>query len=210
MAQPKEDAREAPPSLAPIQVDRSNDEEELSSIRGRRGVRVAIAVVVLAAAIGGGAQMLRSMDAKEAYAIAAADLERSETEEGDAFIRCALPNQQHSQLVAPSALRGAIEIATQRMGKTYAKVLTKCTPLLDGFEQKVAGIKAPPDAAPDVRAVSKAANEFGAAWLKLRDSLQRSDSDDGSTAALIDSIVASWQTYQDARTRAKQSLSAKL
>lgn len=178
-------------------------------MRGRRGMRVAITVVVLAAAIAGGAQLLRSMDSHQSYALAAAELERSETEQGDAFIRCALPNQQHTQLAAPSALRGAVEIATQRMGKTYAKVLIKCGPLLDSFEQKVAGIKAPPDVSSDVRAVSKAANDFGAAWLSLRDSLQRSDADDTQTAPLIDNIVATWQSYQDARTRAKQSLSAK-
>jgi len=210
MSQPKEDAREAPSSLAPIQVERPSavDEQDLARMRGPRGLRIVIGVVVLAAVFAGGAQLLRSMDVHQAYASAASDLERIENEQGAAFLRCALPNQP--QLTAPNALHGALEIATERMGRTYGKLLTKCTPLLDGFEQALSGIKAPADVKSNVQAVSKAANAFGASWLGLRDALQRGELDQAQAAPLIDQIVTSWQTYQDERTRAKQALSAKL
>ena len=212
MSQPEEDAREAPSSLAPIQVERPSavDEQDLARMRGSRLVRIAIAVVVLTGVLVGGAQFLRSMDAHQAYATAASDLERIQNEQGDAFLRCALPNQQHSQLTAPNALRGAIEIATERMGRTYGKVLTKCTPLLEGFQQAVGGIKAPTDVTPKMQAVSKAANDYGASWLSLRDALQRGELDQTQAAPVIDQIVANWEKYQDERTRAKQALSAKL
>lgn len=211
MRKPDPEAREAPSTLAPIQVERASDEQDLAGMRGRRGPRIVTAVVVLAAVGFGGALLLRSMDARQAYAHAAEQLERSDVDQRDAFMRCAFPNQQSSQLAAPSALQGALEIATGRMGKTYAKVLTKCTPLLDNFKQAVSGIQAPADVAPNVRAVSKAANEFAAAWLGLRDFLQSSSEYDSAQAApRIQAITASWQTYQTERVKAKDALSARL
>ena len=211
MSQPDQETREAPSSLAPIQVERASDEQDLAGMRGRRGPRIVIALVVLAAVGFGGVRLLRSMDARQAYSQAAAQLERSEVEQREAFMRCALPNQQRSQLAAQSALQSALEIATERMGKTYAKVLTKCTPLLENFQQAVAGIVTPADAAPHVKAVSKAANDFAAAWLGLRDFLERSSEYDPAQAApRIQAITATWQTYQTERAKAKAVLSAQL
>jgi hypothetical protein len=170
-----------------------------------------IALVVLALVGFGGVQLLRSMDARQAYATAAEQLERSEVEQRDAFMRCALPNQQNSKLNQQSALQGAVEIATDRMGKTYAKVLTKCTPLLENFQHAVADVKAPEDTAQNVQAVSKAANQFAAAWLGLRDFLQNSgDYDRAAIAPRIQAITSAWQAYETERTKAKEVLSKRL
>jgi hypothetical protein len=211
MRQADQEASAAPSTLAPIQVERASDENDLAEMRGRRGPRIVMALAVLAAVGFGGVLLLRSMDAHQAYAQAAAGLERSQTEQLEAFMRCALPNQQRAQLAAQSGLQSAIEIATSRMGKTYAKVLTKCTPLLQNFQQSVASIQAPADTAPSVQAVSKAANDFAAAWLGLRDFLQSSlDYDPAQATPRIQAITASWQTYQTERDRAKELLSAQL
>jgi TRAP-type uncharacterized transport system substrate-binding protein len=210
MDQPDQDAREAPSSLAPIQVERASDDQDLAGMRGRRGPRIVIALVVLAAVGIGGVRLLQSMDVRQGYAQAAAQLERTD-EQRDAFTRCALPHQQNSQLTAQSAMQSAIEIATARMGNTYAKVLTKCTPLLENFQQAVAGIQSPADAAPNLQTVSRAANGFAAAWLGLRDFLQESrDYDPTQAAPRIQAITAAWQTYQTAHAKAKELLSAQL
>jgi hypothetical protein len=210
MRQPAEEAREAPSSLAPVSVERPSYDQDLASMRGRRTPRIVIAVALLAVAGLGGWRLLRSMDAKEAYAQAAAQLERSEVEQREAFMRCVLPNQQRSLLNTPSALQSAIEIASQRMGKTYARVLTQCVPLLETFQQSVAGIKAPADSAPRVQAVSRAANDFAAAWLRLRDFVQSPEQADSAQAApYIQAITASWQAYDQARTKAQAALSAR-
>jgi hypothetical protein len=211
MSQPEQEAREAQSSLAPVQVERKSDELDLAGMRGRRGPRIMIAVAVLAVVGFGGFQLLRSMDARQAYAVAADQLERSEVEQREAFMRCALPNQQNSKLTQQAALQGAIEIATDRMGKTYAKVLTKCTPLLDNFQQAVAGVKAPADTVTNVQAVSKAANDFAAAWLGLRDFLQSSgEYDRAALAPRIQAITTAWEAYDTERVKAKQVLSARL
>lgn len=210
MGQTDQEDRDAPSSLAPVQVARASDELDLAGMRGRRGPRIVIALVVLAAVGFGSVQLLRSMDARQAYARAAAQLERSEVEQREAFMRCALPNQQRAQLATRSALQTAIEIVTARMGKTYAKVLTKCVPLLENFQQAVAAINAPADVAPNVKAVSKAANDFAAAWLGLRDFVGSSgDSDPAQVAPHIQTITASWQTFQTEREKAKEVLSAR-
>ncbi len=211
MRQPDQEDRDAPPSLAPVQVERAADEQDLAGMRGRRGPRIVIAVLVVAAIGFGGMQLLQSMDARQAYSQAAEQLERSEVEQREAFMRCALPNQQRAQLVSATALQGAIESATERMGKTYAKVLTKCTPLLEGFQHAVAGVQAPADTAPSVKAVSKAANDFAVAWLGLRDHIQNSgEYDPAQTAPRIQAITTTWQTYMTERTKAKEALSARL
>jgi hypothetical protein len=211
MRQPDQEARDAPPSIAPVQVERAADEQDLAGMRGRRGPRIVIAVLVLAAVGFGGMQLLKSMDARQAYSEAAAQLERSEVEHREAFMRCALPNQQRAQLGSQTALQGAIESATERMGKTYAKVLTKCVPLLETFQQSVASVQAPADTAPNVKAVSKAANDFAAAWLGLRDYVQNSGEYDRAQAApYIAAITSTWEAYLTERTKAKEALSARL
>jgi hypothetical protein len=211
MREPDQEARGAPSSLAPVQVERAADEIDLAGMRGRRGPRIVIAALVLAAVGFGGVRLLRSMDARQAYAQAAEQLERSEVEQREAFMRCALPNQQRAQLGSQTALQGAIESATERMGKTYSKVLTKCTPLLESFRQGVASVQSPADTAPSVKAVSKAADEFAAAWLGLRDFLQTSGEYDPAQAApRIQAITSASQNYSVERIKAKEALSARL
>lgn len=210
MSQPDQEGRQAPSSVAPVQIDRANDDVDVAVMRGRRGARIAITVVVVAVVGIGGAWLLRSLDSQQAYALAAEQLERSDVEQRDAFMRCALPNQQSSQLGSATALQSAIEIATERMGKTYAKVLAKCTPLLDNFRTAVASVKSPADTAANVEAVSKAANDFAAAWIGLRDFIQSSGEFDRTQAApRIQAITSTWESYQTERVKAKAALSAK-
>lgn len=210
MPEPDQEAREAPASIAPVSIERTSEEQDLASMRGRRGPRIVIAVAVLAVAGFGAVRLLQSMDAHQAYSEAAAQLERSEVEQREAFMHCALPNQGNAPLGSQAALRSAIEIATERMGKTYAKVLTKCTPLLESFQQAVAGVRSPADTDASVKAVSKTANDFAAAWLGLRDFLQSTgDYDREQTAPRIQAITAAWESYSNERIKAKAALSAR-
>jgi hypothetical protein len=208
MSQSKEPAREDPHSLAPIAI--GGDEQEIAKMRGGRGVRVGILLLVTAGAVVGGAQLLRSMDTRQTYVLAASQLERSDTEQRDAYMRCALPNYQRSQLVNSGALRNAVESASERMEKNYAKLLIKCTPLLDGFKDALTEIKAPDDVTQQLGAVNKAVADLGQAFTTYREHLQRSGYDAAQAAPLIDAIGTSWQTYLSAREQAKQALTARL
>src|SRR5690349_18201136 len=124
MSQSK-DAREHPHSLAPIAIGGTSDEQDIANMRSGRSLRVALTLLVAAAAVVGGVQLLRSMDTRQTYVMAASQLERSDTDQRDAFMRCALPNYQRSQVTNAGTLRSAVESASERMEKNYAKLLTK-------------------------------------------------------------------------------------
>ena len=212
MGQPKGGGRQAPHSLTPIQLEGVSDAQELAKMRGGNSVRVVLMMLAVVLATLGGARLLRNLDSRQAYATAAAQLERSDTDQRDAFMRCALPTYQRSQLAMPNALRAEIERATERMGKSYAGVLASCAPLLDSFEHAVKGVVAPADVRSRVDAVAGAAADVGVAWHGLQDQLKRPGPgiDQVETSASIGKINTAWQRYLTARDQAKQALSERL
>jgi hypothetical protein len=210
MSQPDEDAQKAPHSLAPIPLQGASDDDDLAQMHKGRGARGLLVLAALAVAIVGGAKLLRMMDAQQAYSEAAAQLEHSDSEPRDAFLRCAIPTYQRSAIAAPSALRSELERATARMERGYARVLTSCGPLLDAFQASLAATKSPADVKPQVDAVVQAGAGLGKSWGDLRELLQRPGAsyDAGETAGAIEKINAAWQRYLSARDSAKQALSA--
>lgn len=212
MGQPKSGGRQAPHSLSPIQLERASEVDELAKMRSGNSLRVILMMFAVVLATLGGARLLRNLDSQQAYATAAAQLERSDTDQRDAFMRCALPTYQRSQLSAPNALRAELERATERMGKSYARVLSSCTPLLESFQGAVQSVKAPADVRAAVAAVASAAQDVGSAWLGLKDQLQRPGPayDQAEAAASIDKINVAWQRYLSARDQAKQALHTRL
>jgi hypothetical protein len=210
MSQRDQDAQKAPHSLTPIQLQGASDDDDLARMHKGRGARSLLLLGVLAVAIVGGAKLLRMMDAQQAYSDAVAQLERSDTEPRDAFLRCAIPTYQRSSLAAPNALRSELERATERMERGYARVLTSCTPLLDAFQASLAATQPPADVKPQVDAVVQAGAGLGKAWGELKELLQRPGAsyDAAETGAAIGKINTAWQQYLTARDSAKQALSA--
>ena len=210
MSQPDEDAQKAPHSLTPIPLQGAGDDDDLAQMHKGRGARGLVLLAALAVAIVGGAKLLRMMDAQQAYSEAAAQLERSDTEPRDAFLRCAIPTYQRSALAAPNALRSELERVTERMERGYARVLTSCGPLLDAFQASLGATQAPADVKPQVDAVVQAGAGFGKAWGELKELLQRPGAsyDAGETGKAVEKISAAWQQYLTARDGAKQTLSA--
>ena len=212
MPEPDVEASKAPHSLTPIQLENARDDEDLANFRSGKGLRLGAVLAVLVAAAIGVAQLLRSADVRRSYADAASQLDRSDIEQQEAFLRCALPNVARTQLTSPTALRNTIEIVSGRMEKAYGRVLATCTPLFVGFEQSVKNVKAPADVKPSVDAVSNAVSDLGRAWASYKDYLQAPSTayDVTQAAPLIERITASWQGYETARESAKKALSAKL
>jgi len=210
MSQSEEPAREDPHSLAPIAIGGESDDRDLANMKSGRGMRVVLTLVVAAAAVVGGAQLLRSMDDRQTYVLAASQLERTDTEQREAFMRCALPNYQRSQVTNAGTLRNAVESASERMDKNYAKLLNKCTPLMGGFQEAVTNIKAPADVTQQVAAVNRAVADLSQAFGNYRELIQKQGYDATQAAPLIDAIGTSWQSYLSAREQAKQAITAHL
>jgi hypothetical protein len=211
MPEPDAEARKAPNSLTPIQLEGAGYDEDLAKFRSGRGLRLGVMFVVLAAAGIGIVQLLRTMDTRQSYAQAASQLEGSDSEQREAFLHCALPNVTRTQLTSPDALRTAIESVSGRMEKGYGRVLSTCTPLLASFEQAIKDIKAPADVKPRVEAVSSAATDFGKAWSTYKDYLQGPGEtyEPAQAAPFIEKITSTWQSYETAREQAKNALTAK-
>jgi len=207
------DGQQAPNTLTPVPLDNKDDDLDIAKLRGGNKRTLALVVVCVAAAAVGGARLLQSMDAHRAYMQAASELERIENEESGAFLRCALPNLQQSQLASANGLRSAIEIAAERLDKNYPKALGKCLPLLERIEHSVKQIQPPTDISSQLLGVSNSVSAFGKAWTEYRSFLQQPvqpGAEAPSAAPLIDKITASWLGYQNARNQAKEAISARL
>ena len=213
MHDPDVPARQDLGSLAPVQLDGSNDDDDIAKLRRGQKLKLTFVVLCTAVAAVGGVRLLNTLDEHGAYAQAASELERIDAEQAGAFLRCTLPNARRSQLASPNGLRSAIESASERLDSGYAKALGKCTPLFERFEQSTTQIKVPPDIAPRLAAVSSSVTAFGAAWNDYRAYLEK-PADPGAeapnAAPHIDKISSTWQSYQQAREQARNSIVSRL
>jgi hypothetical protein len=212
MSQSNHDAQKAPHSLTPISLQSNTDDDDLAQMHKGRGARGLLLMAAVVAAIVGGAKLLRMMDAQQAYSVAANQLERTDTDDLDAFLRCAIPTYQRSVLAAPDGLSNELERVTQRSARGYARTLTGCMPLLATVNASLAATKPPADVKQHVDAVIQAGTAFGKAWLELRELLQRSGAvyDSAETATAIGKINTAWQQYLTTRESAKKALSARM
>jgi hypothetical protein len=210
MAQYKRTTRE-PDSLAPIQLDRISVEEEVLQMKTGKGLRLTVTLLLATLAVVGGTRWMGRIDATQAYAHAADQLEAIDSHEGEAFLRCALPNLQASQLSSGSALHSAIEITSERFDKRYAKQLVSCTYLLDELQTSLGTLRAPADMTLRVEALRHSAQDFGQAWSRYRGYLQDPTQryDFVQATPLIEKIAVAWDNYHAKRDEAKVALRAR-
>ena len=200
--------RDDPHSLAPIQLEGLSVQEEAAQLKRGRGLRLALNLTLLVAVASAAGQWLKSVDTKNSYNQAAAQLDRSETVQAESFMRCVLPDLQPSQLTSTVTLYGTIEYLTEQLGKAYGDQLAACAPLLDEFESTVHNIRAPADMTRRLQEVSLAASALKHSWQSYQDYLQTPNQpyDYVKAAPLIDRITVAWQTYQKANSKTRQAL----
>ncbi len=197
-----------PHSLAPIQLEAASVQEEAAQLKRGRGVRLALNMTLLVALAVGAGQWLNSVDTKNSYNHAAAQLDRSESTQAEGFMRCVLPDLQASQLTSTVTLYGTIENLTEQLGKAYGDQLAACAPLLEEFESTVHKIRAPADMTRRLQEVSLAASAVKQSWQSYQEYLQTPNQpyDYVKAAPLIDRITLAWQTYHTTNGETKQAL----
>ena len=202
--------REDPHSLAPIQLEGTSVDDEVALLKKGRGLRLGLTLAVIAAGALGGQRLLRSMDEHAAYTQAASRLEQIDSQQSEAYLRCALPNLKRSQLESATALHSAIEVATEHMDKGYGRVLAQCAPLLDELQASVQGLDAPPDMTRRLQRLSSSVTDFKTSWLAYQSYLQDRNRpyDYVQAAPLIERITIAWEGYQAAHKQAKDALMA--
>lgn len=197
-----------PHSLAPIQLEGASVQEEAAQLTRGRGLRLAFNLAALVAVATVAGQWLNSLDNRNAYANAAAQLDRSESTQAEGFMRCVLPDLQPSQLTSQVTLYGTIENLTEQLGKAYGDQVAACAPLLDDFEHSVHNVRAPADMTRHLQEVSLAASSVKQSWQSYQRYLQTPNEpyDYVKAAPLIDRITVAWKTYHQTNKRTKQAL----
>jgi hypothetical protein len=176
-----------------------------------KGLHLTVTLLVAAIGLVGGARWMGRIDAHQAYAHAADQLDAIDSQQGDAFLRCALPNLQHSQLSSATALHSAIEIVSERFDKRYAQQVSGCRYLLDELQDELGTIRAPADMTLRVDGLRHAAQDFTSAWDRYRSYLQDPSQryDFVQATPLIEKISVAWENYQTQRTDTRVALRAR-
>ena len=204
----KPGTRREPDSLAPFQLERASVEEEVAQMRRGKGVKLTLTLLAVACGAFGATRWMGSIDASQAYAAAADRLEAIDSQQGEAFLRCALPNVQNSQLSSAPALHNAIEVASDRLDKRYGRLLEQCGYLLEGLTGALSNVRAPADMSRRMDTLRASADQFSAAFQDYRDYLldPHKPYDYVQATPLIEKIANHWQDYQTARADARTAL----
>ena len=198
-------------SLAPIQLERASVDEEVAQMKRGKGLRLTVTVLVSLVTIAAGARILGRMDTTQAYASGANRLEAIDEQQSEAFLRCALPNLQRTQVASASALFSAIEFATERFNKHYGKQLAQCAPLLSELQQTLDSVHPPADMTRRIEGVRAAAQELSASWNSYRAYLQdpAKPYDYVQAAPMMEKISKSWETYRGQLDTTKSAMRAR-
>ena len=169
-----------------------------------------LSLILTTLAAFGGLQWLGNIDRQQAYAHAADQLEAIDNQQSEAFLRCALPNVQRSQLSSTQALHNAIEVVSERFDKYYGRQLVHCAHYLDDLNSELASVTVPRDTKLQLDSLQHAARLFRRAWdnyrIYLLDPEQRYDY--VKATPMIEKVTLAWADYRAQQDQIKNSLRA--
>jgi hypothetical protein len=206
----KPGTRREPDSLAPVQLERLSIEEDIALMRRGKTLPLTLSLLLATVAVVAGVRWVGELDAQQAYAHAADRLETIDSQQSEAFLRCALPNVQRSQLSSTVALHNAIEIASERFDKFYGRQLTHCEHYLVDLETELDAVKVPTDMTRQLTSLRNAAHEFGLAWSNYRDYLRdpTQSYDYVRATPMIEKVTLAWGSYRAQQVEIKAVLRA--
>ena len=206
----KPGTRREPDSLAPLQLERTSVEEDAAQLRRGNGTPLMLSLVLATVASFGGLEWLGNIDRQQAYAHAAERLETIDSQQSEAFLRCALPNVQRTQLSSTQALHNAIEVVSERFDKYYGRQLAHCAHYLDDLNTELAAVSVPRDMKLQLDSLQHAARLFRRAWdnyrIYLQDPEQRYDF--VKATPMIEKVTLAWADYRAQQDQIKGSLRA--
>jgi hypothetical protein len=206
----KPGTRREPDSLAPVQLERTSVAEDIALMKRGKSMPLLLSLVLATIAVAGGVRWMGTIDVKQSYAHAADRLEVIDSQQSEAFLRCALPNVQSSQLKSSLALHNAIENASERLDKFYGRQLTHCSHYLDDLSSQLGAVTVPADMSRQLASLREAAKEFGLTWNNYRAYLQDPSVryDYVQATPLIEKITLAWGTYRAQQAQIKAVLRA--
>jgi hypothetical protein len=206
----KPGTRREPDSLAPVQLERLSIEEDIALMQRGKTLPLTLSLLLATVVVAASVRWVGQLDRQQAYAHAAERLEAIDSQQSEAFLRCALPNVQRSQLSSTVALHNAIEIASERFDKFYGRQLTHCEHYLIDLESELDNVQVPTDMARQLGTLRDTAHEFGLAWSNYRDYLRDPAQayDYVRATPMIEKVTLAWGSYRAQQAEIKAALRA--
>jgi hypothetical protein len=201
-------ARDDPHSLAPVQIEIPDIDEDIALLKRGKGARLMLTLLCGGLAAFGIVRWMDNIDGSQAYAAAADHLEAINAQQGNAFMRCVLPDVQRSQLASPQALHTAFENASERTQKYYGKQLQRCAILSQELEQQLNQLDVPADMYLQVQKVRWSARELNHALAAFRGYLQDPvrPYDYVQVTPMIERLTIAWTDYEAQRAQVNRAL----
>lgn len=200
--------REDPHSLAPVQIEVATLEEDIAQLNRGKGARLLMSALLSGLAVFGIVQWMDTIDGQQAYAAAAERLESIHAQQGNALLRCVLPDVQRSQVDSRQALHTALEVASERSQKRYGKQLQHCTGLAEELVRQVNDLDVPADMVRRAQGLRSAAGNLDQALGAYRAYLSDPSKpyDFVQATPMIERVSIAWTTYEDQRKSFNEAL----
>ena len=195
---PFSNEREAPDSLAPVQLDVTVDQEVAGMKRGK-GVQLLALAVVAIGSVSGGVLAVQRLDRDRAYEQASAAAQELRRTHVSAFLQCALPFAQSSSTESRERLYAAFADMIERSSTQYAQVLRQCEPKLASLQPELAAVRAPGELSGALDALRQAAAQLSGSAAALRNSLEdpAQREDYVAVTSHADKLAKAVFTYED-------------
>jgi len=158
-------------SLAPVQLDVSDDREVASMKRGK-GVQLLAVVVIALGTVSGGVLAMKRLDRDRAYEQTSAATQELRRTHVSAFVQCALPFAQTSNLESPDRLYAAIADMVERSAATYAQVLRQCESKLLTLPPALGSLRVPSELRVPIARLRESSLQLQQASSALRSALE--------------------------------------
>jgi len=202
--------REEQDSLAPVQLDVSDD-QELASMKRGKGVQLLAVVIIALGTVSGGVLAMRGLDRDRAYEQASAATQELRRTHVTAFVQCALPFAQASNLASPERLYAAIADMVERSAATYAQVLRQCESKLLTLPPALGSLRAPSELRGSIARLRESSLQLQQASSALRSALEdpAQREDYVGVTARADHLAKAVFAYDARDTELRETLAAR-
>lgn len=189
--------RQAPDSLAPIQLERMSVEEQaLVSGRGRsRGLVPLVAFAGVALALG--VMLYQRLEANESLGNAGSAVKQMKVQDFDVFARCVFPGMDGTRIKDDDHLRTTIERHSQRHGRHYGQMVKTCARPLYDLQVGLERLQVPQPLEGARAEMQQSAQRLVTATSNYAAYLEAGDGYEFVTAQpKIEALALAWQDFQ--------------
>jgi hypothetical protein len=196
-------------SLAPVQLDATDDRAVASMKRGK-GLQLLAVVVVALGTVSGGVLAMKRLDRDRAYGQTSAAAQELRRTHVSAFVQCALPFAQSSNLQSPERMYAAIADMVERSAASYAQVLRQCENRLLTLPPALGALRAPAELRAPIARLREASLQLQQASTALRGALEdpAQREDYVGVTARADQLARAVFAYEDRDTELRERIEA--